>query len=166
TASNFDQIPRRILTQPIEMTVVGITFQAGDFGDNAYGDVFFTPAFDRTYGHRIARFPLMAVRLRHGTADLPRFEHDIQALAHGGYGGTGSPLDTLGAFQRQVRPYATAIDLFAVLAALAGLLVFGQALARRTFLEGVENPTLRAVGMTRNELLTMALLRAGLIGLA
>src|SRR5207302_6690029 len=59
TASNFDQIPRRILTQPIEMTVVGITFQAGDFGDNAYGHVFFTPAFDRTYGRRIARLPLM-----------------------------------------------------------------------------------------------------------
>jgi ABC-type lipoprotein release transport system permease subunit len=166
SSSNYADIPKSILTQPFEVTVVGITFSVGDFGDNAFGDVSFTPAFNRTEGPRVARFAIMAVRLRHGTADLPKFQHDIQTLAHGGYGGTGSVLDTFGAFQRTVHPYAAALYLFAILAAVAGLLVFGQSVARLTFVDGAESPTLRAIGMTRSELLTLGLTRAGLIGLA
>jgi len=165
SAQDYADIPKSILTAPFEATVAGITFSVGDFGDNSFGDVTFTPAFNRVEGPHIARFAIMVVRLRHGTADLPRFQQDIQKLAHGGYGGTGSVLDTFGAFQRTVRPYSTALYLFAILAAIAGLLVFGQAITRLTFADGLESPTLRAVGMTRTELVGLGLTRAGLIGL-
>src|SRR5204863_59118 len=65
--------------------------------------------------------------------------------------------------ERAIRPQALALAGFALLTALASLLVVGQALSRQLSLDAVEHTTLRALGMTPRQLLTMALLRVGTI---
>jgi ABC-type lipoprotein release transport system permease subunit len=54
--------------------------------------------------------------------------------------------------------------VLAVLVAVAGLAIFGQALARQTFLESIEYPTLRSIGMSPQQLLVVGMIRAGVIG--
>src|SRR5207249_6395984 len=52
------------------------------------------------------------------------------------------------------------------LVALIALSVLGQSIARQTFLESVEHPTLRALGMSPSQLVALGLVRAGLTGVA
>jgi hypothetical protein len=47
---------------------------------------------------------------------------------------------------------------------VAGLAIFGQALARQTFLESIEYPTLRSLGMSPDQLFVVGMIRAGVIG--
>ena len=68
--------------------------------------------------------------------------------------------------RRAIRLESGALLTFAALAAVAALLLVGQTLGRQIFLESVEDPTLRALGMTRGELVGVALVRAALIGVA
>ncbi len=51
-----------------------------------------------------------------------------------------------------MRPQVGALTIFAVVIALTGLLLVGQALARQTFLDSVDHPTLRALGFGRAQL--------------
>ena len=74
-------IPSRVLTRPFVATVTGIIFKPGDVGDNSYGDVYFTPAFDRLYRTHLAISRSMYVRLRHGDARLLLARREIQTLA-------------------------------------------------------------------------------------
>ena len=68
--------------------------------------------------------------------------------------------------ERAIRPQALALAGFALLTGLASLLVVGQALSRQLALDAVDYPTLRALGMTPRQLLTMALVRVGLVASA
>src|SRR5919198_2382091 len=83
-------VPKDALSPPFRATIVGTYFAVGDFGDNAYGDVYFSPAFDREYRDRIADFQGMSVRLQHGQADVPRLQLHLQKLGLGGNVGAGS----------------------------------------------------------------------------
>ena len=159
------EVPAKDLTSPFTATVAGIVFFPGDVGDNAYGDVLFTPAFDRAYRNDISTTHFIGVRLRRGAADSERFQRDVEALAHRGTTGVNSSDSMSGPILRATHPQAVALWIFAALAALAGVFLFAQALARLVFVEGLENPTLRALGMRRSELLGVALLRVGIIGL-
>src|SRR5204862_272002 len=79
---------------------------------------------------RLANTPGLSVKLRRGSADVRRFDHDVARLAHGGNVGAGSVAETIGPITRATHPQAVAPWLFAGLAAVAGILIFGQALAR------------------------------------
>ena len=68
--------------------------------------------------------------------------------------------------QRSIRPQAVALWLLAALFGVIGLLIVGQLLARLTFLEATEYGTLRALGMSRGQLMTGCLGRAAAIGAA
>jgi len=65
-----------------------------------------------------------------------------------------------------VRPQVGALSIFAVVVALTGLLLVGQALARQTFLDSVDHPTLHALGFGRRQLVAVAVLRAGVVAIA
>jgi hypothetical protein len=53
--------------------------------------------------------------------------------------------------QRAVRPYVVALAAYALLAALAGVVVVAQAVARQARAEGDDVPVLRAIGVTRRQ---------------
>jgi putative ABC transport system permease protein len=166
SANSVADIPASALGAPYPVTVAGIFFEPGDVGDNAYGDVLFSPAFDRSVGPQLSVQRQMTVRLEHGAADVDTFLHDVRALAGGGNVLFNSLGSTTPQVQRSIRPQAAALVIFAVLAAAAVLLALGQALARQTFLDSIENPTYRALGMTPGELFAAALAKSALLGIA
>ena len=120
-------------------------------------------AFDMKYQDELTYFDTTAVRLHRGFADIPAFLAGISRLTH------GKPLFTLrqdtqaANVVRSFHLQAVALWLMAGLTALVVLLVLSQTLARMTYLESGENPTLSSIGMTRSQLLGVALSRVALV---
>lgn len=136
------------------------------------GELYLTPAYWARYGHNIARYGiLLALKLRQGQADLPRLRADLRrlygnrALVEAADALTTAETITAGT-RRAIRLESIALAGFAVLAALAALLLVGQTLGRQIVLEAVESPILRALGMTRGQLIGVAVVRAVPIALA
>ena len=128
-----------------------------------------TPAFWRRHGPDLANYGIyIAVDLHRGPDDLPAF---IDAVRHRFAGQASVITSQFGREGDLALPArrATALEtsaflVFAVLAALAGLLLVGQTLGRQLSLESAEYPTLRALGMTRGQLVGVALVRSAVVG--
>ena len=102
-------------------------------------------------------------RLRHGAASLPRFETDVRAL--GGLSGTN--LDALAdTIATSIEPQAVGWWILTGLAALVGILVLAQALARQAALEAEDYPALGALGATRRQLFILTMARTLGVALA
>lgn len=145
---------RPVMT-PLDLHITGIARTNADLvlsetqsGGN--DTVYATPAFTRRYGtkafltaasvkladpaHQTAAFE-RAVRQR-----FPKINLDIQSTA-------ASRVE----FARVVDPYVQALRIFALVAALAGVFVVGQALARLVATDSVDLATLQALGATRRQ---------------
>lgn len=68
--------------------------------------------------------------------------------------------------ERAIHPQAIALALFALLVAVTGLFVAGQLLWRQLFVASAEHPTLRALGMSRGQLVAVRLGQVGLVSAA
>jgi FtsX-like permease family len=164
----------------VDLQVVGIVRYPADLlpvetnQDNLFvntGELYLTPAYWQRYGPDIARYGIgLAVVLRHGQADLPRLTASLRRL----YGdraavvteGLVSGEAVTAGTRRAIRLESGALAAFALLAALAALLLVGQTLGRQILLEAFESPILRALGMTRGQLVGVAVVRAAPIALA
>ena len=91
------------------------------------------------------------VRLRGGQADLPRFRADLERLTGGqqldvtDLAQGGKRVTNATSFERN------ALLLFALVAAVAALLIVGQAIVRYTASAVIDLDVLRALGLTRQE---------------
>jgi hypothetical protein len=109
------------------------------------------------------------VVLRRGPADLPRLAASLQrrygdrAGIDPVHGFNASQESTIGT-RRAIRLESGALLAFAVLAGLATLFLVGQTLGRQIMLEAAEYPVLRALGMTRAQLVGVAVARSTVIG--
>ena len=136
----------------VRLRVVGVYRSPFDLGAVEAGatPVLLTRGFVHEYANRIALppFRLAAIRLRGGdagatgfmrafrrTVDDRRVSFEPATLT----AGVGNSLDVLG----------SGLLIFAVVAGLAGFVAVGQALSRRAMLGATDDPTLRALGMTR-----------------
>jgi hypothetical protein len=167
----------------VDLRIVGIVRRPVDLvgsvdrPDKLYGeggDLYLTPAYGRRYGQAsLAHFGFVAVTLHRGQADLSRLDQDARRRL--GAATRVDPVDlggittdpagvNLPGLRRAIALESGALLVFAGLAAIAGLLLVGQTLGRQIFLESVEYPTLRALGMTRGQLVGAALVRAAVIG--
>jgi ABC-type lipoprotein release transport system permease subunit len=135
--------------------------QAGNGTDVVWG----TPAFYRQH-RALDGFVQVVLRFHHGSRDWPAVNRELGTHTH------GKPLQAtlLSAqsvnTQRSIGPQAVALWLLAALFGVIGLLIVGQLLARLSFLEATEYGTLRALGMSRAQLMTAGLGRAAAIGAA
>lgn len=68
--------------------------------------------------------------------------------------------------ERSIRPQAVALALFALVLAVTGILIVGQAAARLMLAAGQDSRTLAALGMTRGQLLAASLVEVGLAAAA
>jgi hypothetical protein len=139
---------------------------------DAEPEALFTPAFARTgAGSHIPGADGVIVRLRPGT-DITRFDSQATALVKRyPKAGPGQPFianlaDERAQVQQAIKPEAIALALFALLAGLAGLVVIAQLLGRQLVLDATDFPVLRAVGMDRRQLVTLACVRAGAVTFA
>ena len=161
----------------LDLTVTGVTRQPGDLSpvpiqhDVIYlgADVaYLTPAFWAAHHDSVANLGVgVGLRLHRGQADLDAFTAAVRAMPGGRDARieVGSEAeDTARAARRATRVQAVALLAFAVLAALSGLLVVGQAIARQVQLDAADLSVLRAVGMTRSQFVAASLVQAGLVG--
>ena len=152
---------------PLTVTIVGIGLSAREVVPTTKLDaeelILMTPATYREYseGHPL-NFDGTAVRLREG-ADMAAFRTAVERLASTRADEVGGDVffadnrDSDRRVQRAIRPQAVALLLFAAFAGLAGFLVLGQALSRQLSEDATEVPVLRALGLTRAQLVGLAL---------
>jgi hypothetical protein len=129
-------------------------------------DLYLGPAWYDRFGGRVAMFGpegSLEVRLRHGPADLPAFERALRRLPGGDATSVDRNSDSLSArtaSDRSVQFGVIAIVAFAALAAVTGIALIGQALARTLALEADDAPVLRALGLGPRSLALVAGLRS------
>jgi hypothetical protein len=138
-----------------------------DFGQGN-SRVFLTPAFYRANGGQAVGTWLeeLAVHLRNGQTDVPAFTARVHAIAGGLYYFYSNPRSNwTPSAQRSLTLLGQALQLLAAIAGLAALLLVGHALFRQATLESTDDSTLRALGMSRSQLMQLGALRATTIAL-
>ena len=124
-------------------------------------DLYATPAFARTVLPRTAYGYVSLVRLRHGEADLPRFDQEVSAL--GAEASDQNGLIT--SVEASVHPQAIGWWILAVLAAIVGMAVIGQALFRQSLVESEDYPIMSVLGADRRQLVMLSMARNAVVGL-
>jgi len=144
----------------VALHVVGIEATEFEFPSGSAPTylLYATQAFARTVIPRTAVTYDYFVRLRHGAADIPRFASAARTL-NVGTGGYSSEDAFAASVQASIHPQATGWWILAVLAALVGLAVVGQALARQTIVESEDYPTMAALGTDRRQLVALGMAR-------
>jgi putative ABC transport system permease protein len=140
--------------------IVGVAATSQPTGGQ--GAVLLTPAFYRHYGRgALGAFThLIALRLRHGQADLPAFRLAVGRVAGRKPYALFEPTDALPRVQRSIDVQAAALRLLAACAAAAALLVVAQAQWRQAALAAGDQAIMRALGMTRGQLVALGGARA------
>ena len=153
---------------PFVFHIAGIDAAQSEFPPQPGNGTYFvwgTPAFYREHP-ALNGFVMVALRFRGGSRDWPAVRRELSRGTHGKF----AQAELLSAqsvnTERSIRPEAVALWLLAGLFGVIGLLILGQLLARLTFLEAADFGTLRALGMSRAQLLTACLGRAAVIGAA
>ena len=149
----------------LTLHVVGIVAAEFEFpvGQTPEYDLFTTPAFARSVNHRTIEASVYLVRLKHGTADLPRFAAATTPL-HIEY--VSNQDATADAVAASIRPQAIGWWILALISALGGVAVIGQALGRQSVVESEEYPKLVALGLPRRQLVVLGTARNLVIAIA
>jgi hypothetical protein len=148
----------------VALHVVGIAAAEMEFpsGSTPEYDLFTTPAFARTINKRVPHAYVYLVRLRHATISLPRFAAATGRL-HLDY--VSNQATAAAAVTASINPQAVGWWVLAVLAALVGLVVVGQALGRQSVVESEEYPVFVALGLPRRHLVMLATARNLMVAL-
>jgi ABC-type lipoprotein release transport system permease subunit len=147
------------------LRVVGIVAAESEFPSGAalHYDLYTTTAFAAAVNGRAALLSTYYLRFAHGAADLAGSDSRFRSL---GVDGTYDLDAAAGAVEGSIRPQVIGWYVLAGLAALAALVVIGQAIARQSATERADHPALSAIGLRPRELILVALARAALIGVA
>ena len=147
-----------------DFTVVGTEASEDEFpatsGTN-YG-LYTTQAFTRSINDRTVFFHADFVRLRHGAADLPRFQ--AEARQDGALGITDLNTNAA-AVTSSIRPQAVGWWILAALTALVGLIVLAQAQSRQALIEADTYSTLRTLGVSSRQLFLTGMARIAATGI-
>ena len=160
-ANSITGAPPKPLGPTAALHVVGIVASEFDFpsGDTPSYELLTTPAFDRTVIPRTATGVEYAVRLRHGAADLARFNTEVNNLNDADVEGVANNNGLAASVEASIHPQAVGWWVLAALAALVGLAVVGQALTRQSRIESEAYPTLVALGADRRQLFLLGMAR-------
>jgi len=165
--ANATGSPPRPSGPTVALHVVGIEASETEFpsGSAPQYDLYATPAFLRTIAPRTAVDYAYLVRLRQPTAGLPRLVVDLHALSADGVEGYQAESELVASVEGSIHPQATGWWILAALAALVGLAVVGQALARQSISEREDYPTMAAIGVDRRQLVVLGMARNLAVGL-
>jgi hypothetical protein len=152
----------------VSLRVVGIVVSPYDFasGQASSYELYTTPAFTRSIIPHTARGFEYAMRLRGGTADLPRFDAEANRLDKAGVEGVGNLHGQIESIEGSIHPQAIGWFVRAALAALVGLTVIGQAVSRQSVVEGRDYPTLTALGTDQRQLVALGMARNLILAVA
>jgi hypothetical protein len=153
----------------VAFRVVGFEATEYEFpsgGSTPSYDLYTTPAFARTVIPLTANSYLYLVSLRHGAVDLSRFDTAAAHLSAAGVEGYQNEDTPAASVESSIHPQAIGWWILAALAALVGLAVVGQALARQSIVESEDYPAMAALGASRRQLVALGMLRDLVVGLA
>jgi ABC-type lipoprotein release transport system permease subunit len=152
----------------IAFRVVGIEASENEFpsGGTPSYTLYGTAAFARTVVPRTAHGYAYFVRLRNGVAGLPRFDAEMSALGSAGVEFTQNEQQQATSIESSIHPQAVGWWILAALAALVGLAVVGQGLARQSLVESEDFPTMAAIGADRRQLFALGMARNLVVALA
>jgi hypothetical protein len=156
--------PRTVNRGPlVSVRIVGESANARADVDG--GQIHLSPGFYRAHGGRAlgAWIEELPVRLRHGPADLPQFAAEVHRIAGDLSYGFFDPSVGRPTVQRSMTLQARALQLLAVFGAIAAFLLYGQAVIRQASMDAADQSTLRALGMTRAQLVALGAARAALM---
>jgi FtsX-like permease family len=152
----------------VDLHVVG--FEASEFefpsGMTPSYDLFTTSAFAKTVIPRTSAGYVYLVRLRDGAGGISRFNAAALSLSGAGLQGGQDEDGVAVAIATSIHPQAIGWWILAILAALVGLAVVGQALARQSRVESEDYPTMAALGADRRQLVALGMAQTLLVGLA
>jgi ABC-type lipoprotein release transport system permease subunit len=165
TPGQLAKVPRH------SVRVTGLVVTENEFpaGGGARYDLFPTQAYAAGHDPHTQVLTFYDVKLRHGAADQAAFDSQLRAL---GPLNTDKPLNTddldadAAAVQRAITPQAVGWWVLAVLIALAGLAVLGQAAARQFSTDTDDHDALSALGLAGRQFVLLGLARALIIGVA
>jgi hypothetical protein len=145
--------------------VVGVQAHAKLADDGGFVEL--TPAFRRAHGGAAALghwATELAVRLRHRAADVGPFHRAVDAAAGSRPHGFYDPATTRPVVQRSIDLVARALQLLTIAAAIAALVLGGQAVLRSASYDARTTPTLQALGMSTGQLTALGAARGLLLG--
>jgi hypothetical protein len=151
----------------VELTIVGTGALASDIVPVTYNDDYahfvlspalldLVPAHDRSDGG-------MAIRVEPGVDPADLLDDLQEAVGPDGYVDDRADDDRV--VRQALRPQATALSVFAVLAGGTVLLVVAQVLGRQVQQRAADDVTLRALGLRRVDLVLLAGLRGLVLGM-
>ncbi|MDB4895458.1 MAG: hypothetical protein JWN15_1720, partial [Firmicutes bacterium] len=135
-----------------------------------------SPSALRQLGPDYFRYDGAYVQLARGTS-ADEFGRQAQALADqypetaqagpdaapkGGSLFVANEADEVARVKRTIRPQAVTLALFALVAAVAAWFIIGQQATHQLFLSSVDNPALRALGMSGGQFMAVGLIEVGL----
>jgi hypothetical protein len=174
---SVDQFQLEPLGGAFDLTVTGVVRTPYDLAPVPTGqdvawlgseELYLTPAFWSAYRERVAALGTgVELRLRNGLRGLDAFTAAVRRLPGGREADVYANSDaerTVLRLERAIRIEVAAQLVFAALAALTGLFVVGQTIARQVQLDAADHPALRALGMTSGQLIAAVLLRGVLVG--
>ncbi len=143
----------------VDFHVVG--FEASEFefpsGTTPSYDLFTSAAFAKRVIPRTSAGYVYLVSLRDGAAGIPRFNAAAVSLNGRGLEGGQDEDGVAVAIATSIHPQAIGWWILAILAALVGLAVVGQALARQSRVESEDYPTMAALGANRRQLVALGM---------
>ena len=157
TVVGIGRFPSEISTAP---PTPGVIYTGTSF-------FFFTPAFFRAYGDKIAIAGglAMSARLKGGAAAFPAFRTAVKRISPDARVEYGSDdLTAASKVHHATGLEALALLLFGIVAALFAAALVSQAMARQAFVDATDFPSLGAMGMTRRQLAGAGAIRAATIG--
>jgi hypothetical protein len=161
--------PSEFPFEPVEVTVTGVAVMSDELVEDDLFEserLLLTRAFDEAHPESRYFYGLF-VTLRGGADDIAAFRAAVDELAPPGEEivyQTRPQID--GVAHRALRPGSVALWLFAIVVALAGALIVGQALSREVAADGRDMSGLQSMGVTRRERLVTAGLRTSLVVVA
>jgi hypothetical protein len=161
--NNSAKRPPRPAGPQLTLRVVGFVVTQNEFpaGSGVRYDLFPTAAFARAVNPQVPVLRADFIRLRGGAAAVPALDSKLQPMHVLGVDGLDIDAATV---QRGLRPQAVGWWVLAGLAALAGLAVIGQALARQSAAEGADHGALTALGLRSREFVLVSMIRAIIVG--
>jgi putative ABC transport system permease protein len=137
---------------PVEVTVVGIARTEVELVEHT-PLIVFTPAFYERYRDEVGHFDdILRVKLTDDDAALDEFEREVTRIVPESDGALiTTPGETAVQVEDANRVLAVSLAIFAVVAAIAGIVAIGQAFARHIELGADDQRLLRALGLTRGQ---------------
>ena len=160
-------------TLPATLRVVGIEASPGEFPPQISngtpgqgGSIHVGQAlYQSLKPQHVFGFDFLALRLRHGNADVGALNAELNKLAKGIPQLNQNMGVQAANVQRSIHLQAVALWIVSALVALIGLLVLSQLLARQATIDATESPTLLALGMSRPQIWLTGMGRSAIIGI-